>query len=123
VAELADARDLKSRGRKAVWVRSPPPAPPRINHLPPRENRFTFPRAPLNCPCRELMARCSTWPQRLRSFGSCAQILAASASAASRDSPSFHLQVTRCRTPPPSARISAVIVNTAPCRAERADGR
>ena len=26
VAELADARDLKSRGRKAVWVRSPPPA-------------------------------------------------------------------------------------------------
>jgi hypothetical protein len=27
VAELADARDLKSRGRKAVRVRSPPPAP------------------------------------------------------------------------------------------------
>jgi hypothetical protein len=26
VAELADARDLKSRGRKAVWVRFPPPA-------------------------------------------------------------------------------------------------
>ena len=26
MAELADARDLKSRGRKAVWVRSPPPA-------------------------------------------------------------------------------------------------
>ena len=31
VAELADARDLKSRGRKAVWVRSPPPA----NHTKP----------------------------------------------------------------------------------------
>ena len=27
VAELADARDLKSRSRKGVWVRSPPPAP------------------------------------------------------------------------------------------------
>ena len=27
VAELADARDLKSRGRKAVRVRPPPPAP------------------------------------------------------------------------------------------------
>jgi len=27
VAELADARDLKSRARKGVWVRSPPPAP------------------------------------------------------------------------------------------------
>src|SRR5262245_5056412 len=26
VEELADARDLKSRGRKAGWVRSPPPA-------------------------------------------------------------------------------------------------
>ena len=26
VAELADARDLKSRGLTAVWVRSPPPA-------------------------------------------------------------------------------------------------
>jgi 3-methyladenine DNA glycosylase AlkD len=34
VAELADARDLKSRGRKAVWVRSPPPAPiPRITTM------------------------------------------------------------------------------------------
>src|SRR6478672_4532259 len=30
VAELADARDLKSRGRKAVRVRSPPPAVPKI---------------------------------------------------------------------------------------------
>jgi hypothetical protein len=27
VAELADARDLKFRDRKVVWVRSPPPAP------------------------------------------------------------------------------------------------
>jgi hypothetical protein len=27
VAELADARDLKSRGLRAVWVRFPPPAP------------------------------------------------------------------------------------------------
>ena len=26
VAELADARDLKSRVRRGVWVRSPPPA-------------------------------------------------------------------------------------------------
>ena len=26
MAELADARDLKSRARKGVWVRSPPPA-------------------------------------------------------------------------------------------------
>ncbi len=26
VAEQADAQDLKSCGRKAVWVRSPPPA-------------------------------------------------------------------------------------------------
>jgi len=33
VAELADARDLKSRGRKAVWVRSPPPAALIINNL------------------------------------------------------------------------------------------
>src|SRR5688572_31381304 len=27
VAELADARDSKSRTRKSVWVRPPPPAP------------------------------------------------------------------------------------------------
>jgi hypothetical protein len=26
VAELADALDSKSSGRKAVWVRAPPPA-------------------------------------------------------------------------------------------------
>ena len=31
VAELADARDLKSRDRKVVWVRSPPPALSRID--------------------------------------------------------------------------------------------
>ena len=41
MAELADARDLKSRGRKAVWVRSPPPALNRINHLRARLKRFT----------------------------------------------------------------------------------
>ena len=29
VAELADALDSKSSGRKAVWVRAPPPALPR----------------------------------------------------------------------------------------------
>ena len=29
VAELADALDSKSSDRKIVWVRAPPPAPPR----------------------------------------------------------------------------------------------
>lgn len=33
MAELADARDLKSRGRKAVRVRSPPPAPKILSNL------------------------------------------------------------------------------------------
>ena len=37
MAELADAADLKSAGRKAVWVRSPLPAPPPTPRLlPPR---------------------------------------------------------------------------------------
>ena len=31
MAELADARDLKSRDRKVVWVRSPPPALSKID--------------------------------------------------------------------------------------------
>ena len=33
MAELADARDLKFRGRKAVCVRSPPPAPYSVSNL------------------------------------------------------------------------------------------
>jgi hypothetical protein len=31
VAELADALDSKSSGRKVVWVRAPPPANPRFS--------------------------------------------------------------------------------------------
>ena len=38
VAELADAPDSKSGGRKAVWVRPPPPGP---EFLPSCENRNT----------------------------------------------------------------------------------
>ena len=34
VVELADARDSKSRVRKAVWVRVPPPAPNQYNPNP-----------------------------------------------------------------------------------------
>ena len=34
MAELADARDLKSLGRKAMWVRSPLRAPPAVAALP-----------------------------------------------------------------------------------------
>jgi hypothetical protein len=33
VVKLADARDSKSRSLRGVWVRFPPPAPIRINHL------------------------------------------------------------------------------------------
>jgi hypothetical protein len=36
VAELADALDSKSSGRKAVWVRPPPPALSRL-YAKPRE--------------------------------------------------------------------------------------
>jgi hypothetical protein len=55
VAELADARDLKSRPLRRVRVRCPAPALRRINHLPRLAKRFTFPWAdfcPCDCPCR-----------------------------------------------------------------------
>jgi hypothetical protein len=33
VAELVDARDLKSLDGNVVWVRVPPPAPSKIRHI------------------------------------------------------------------------------------------
>ena len=48
VAEWADARDLKSRGRKAVWVRSPPPA---ITY----EDRSSSAGEETVCPCFALV--------------------------------------------------------------------
>src|SRR5690606_2008374 len=40
VAKLVDAWDLKSPGRKAMWVRPPPRAPPEVAETPMLPNRY-----------------------------------------------------------------------------------
>ena len=44
VAELADALDSKSSGRKAVWDRAPPPAPSKNAHSGHFHDGFMTPR-------------------------------------------------------------------------------